>query len=103
MEMIIKKAEYKVKSDNLDEALNIVRSFVRTVDQEEPGVVKYDAFQHKDDPQTFTHFMVFTDESADETHQNAEHTKKFVENLYPKCENEPEYTELISADPQIND
>lgn len=38
--------------------------------------------------------MVFTDKKAESRHRNAEYTKKFVEILYPHCEEKPEFYDL---------
>ena len=42
-----------------------------------------------DDGVTFFHVMAFPDEDAEEAHRTAAHTMRFVEELYPRCEEEP--------------
>jgi quinol monooxygenase YgiN len=41
------------------------------------------ALSERGDPTCFLHVMVFDDEAADERHRHAEHTRRFVETLYP--------------------
>jgi quinol monooxygenase YgiN len=90
--MIYKTAEYKVKKDALPEALTAIRDFVESV-KDEKGTLLYDAYCKKDEV-SFVHFMAFKNKEAEEAHRSTEHVKRFVEILYPNCEEEPVFTDV---------
>lgn len=90
--MIPKIAEYEVKQDKIDEAEQAIEEFVAAISREEPGTI-YTAYQ-KADGRSFIHFMAFPDQAAEHKHQRAPYTLRFVEALYPNCEEEPSFTDL---------
>ena len=85
---------YKVKHDKVAEVKHALREFVEVIEREEPEIVRYESFQ-LGDVVTFVHFMSFPNEAVEERHRDAEHTRKFVEALYPNCEEEPVFTDLM--------
>ena len=87
-------ARYQVKADKLNEVKMIVSNFVELVKNNEPKTLKYEAFQEKNNPNEFVHFISFKDESAEEFHRNTEYVKKFIDALYPLCEKKPVFTHI---------
>ena len=91
--MIRKIAKYKVRREALAAVEAAIHEFVTAISQAEPDTT-YTAFRTGDET-TFIHFMEFPDSKAETHHQKAPYTLKFVEVLYPKCEIQPEFTDLI--------
>lgn len=96
--MIDKIAQYKVKKEKLEIVLSALKEFIFAIERSEQGTT-YKAFQHYDEI-SFTHFMNFPDEEAEKKHANSEHTKKFVEILYPNCEELPVFISLNKINPK---
>ncbi len=90
--MIRRIAEYKVKQGQVGEAEQAIKEFVAAISKEETDTF-YTAFQRADGC-SFIHFMAFPDQAAQKKHQHAPYTLKFVEALYPACEEEPSFTSL---------
>jgi quinol monooxygenase YgiN len=55
----------------------------------EPGTHVYISLQDEENEFRFLHFMVFESEGAEQKHQGAIYTQKFVEFLYPNCKKDP--------------
>lgn len=91
--MITKLAEFRVKKDKLAECKKAIGEFVEKVKENEEGTLVYESYQ-KPDRVSFVHFMTFKDEKAEEFHRQTPWVKKFVEALYPKCEEKPEFYDL---------
>ncbi len=92
MSVIRKIAEYRVKLGKIGEAEQAIKAFVAAIAAEEPQTI-YSAYR-KDDGLSFIHFMAFPNQEAETTHQRAAYTLKFVEALYPNCEEQPRFTDL---------
>lgn len=86
-------ARYKVKKEKVEEVKRAIKEFVDGIRRNEPDTLFYDAFQEEDDV-SFVHFMCFKDGKAQEFHRSTPHVKKFVDVLYPDCEEKPTFTEL---------
>lgn len=90
--MIRKVVRYQVKEAELRPVEQAITEFVDAIAQNEPYTV-YEAYQ-SDDGVSFVHFMSFPNQEAEEKHQTATYTMKFVEVLYPRCEAAPVFTDL---------
>ncbi len=90
--MIHKIVRYKVKRGKVEEVKRAIIEFVELVAKNEPHTL-YEANQ-ADDGVTFIHIMSFPDKSKEEKHKTAVYTMKFVESLYPNCEEEPVFLDL---------
>jgi quinol monooxygenase YgiN len=80
--MLAKTARFTVRPEARERCEAAIREFVSALD-DEPGTRVYVALRERGDPTRFLHVMVFDDEEADERHRHAEHTRRFVEALYP--------------------
>ena len=80
--MLAKTARFVIHPEARQSCEAAMREFLSAVDGE-PGTRIYVALRERGDPTRFLHVMVFEDEAADERHRHAEHTKRFVEALYP--------------------
>lgn len=90
--MIIKMVHYKVRPENLEEVRQAIKDFVVGIATIEPAT-RYDAYQGEDEF-SFVHWMAFPGEKEEKYHQSAPHTMKFVDILYPSCEQMPVFTDL---------
>ncbi len=90
--MIYKIVHYKMKADKGDVAVKALESFIAGIVEDEPETF-YEGYQ-ADDGVSFVNIMAFPDETAEKYHQSAPHTQKFVEILYPNCEEMPAFTTL---------
>ncbi|MDP3964085.1 MAG: antibiotic biosynthesis monooxygenase [bacterium] len=92
--MIAKIAEFTVKAEALEHCLEIIEDFIQHVRVKEPGTLFYRSYQMPDRV-SFLHVMEFEDKTAAEHHRSTPHVKAFVKELYPLCEEEPEFTDII--------
>ena len=91
--MILKKVEYTVKPGKVDDVKQAISEFVFNIKEDEPAVMFYEVF-HLTGTNSFVHFMSFMDESAENSHKEAEHTKKFVSILNSSCTKKPVFSDL---------
>lgn len=80
---------YKVAPRYVEPAQQLIEEFVSGVNLHEPGTLYYYSYQDKEEAGRFTHVMAFSSEEAQELHRKSPHCVKFVEQLYPLCEEEP--------------
>ncbi len=78
-------ARYQVRPESLERCLAAIREFVAYVAVSEPGTLRYEVWQERDDPTRFAHIFVFRDEEADRIHSESAEVKKFAGILYPEC------------------
>jgi quinol monooxygenase YgiN len=90
--MIRKIARYVVKEDQVENVKPVIEEFISAIKQYESATL-YHAYQ-ADDGVTFFHVMAFPDEEAEDAHRTAAHTLRFVEELYPRCEEPPIFNDL---------
>ena len=83
--MIRQLATYQVRPAAVGRILSAIREFVAYVEANEPGTLRYEAWQEKGDPTRFTHIFVFRDADAEQTHSDSAAVKTFSGILYPEC------------------
>lgn len=85
--------QYKVKKDKINLIKNAIKDFIQGVKNTEPNTLYYTSYQ-LENKQKFIHLMTFKDELSEEKHRKSQNTKKFVNVLYPNCEQEPIFYKL---------
>ena len=85
-------ARFKVRAAEVAAAERAIIEFVSKV-ADEPGTLRYESFREADGV-SYIHMMAFADDKAEEAHKQTEHVKRFVAELYPKCEVQPVFTDL---------
>lgn len=90
--MIRRIAEYTVRDGELDAVENAIARFVDAVRTHEPATT-YHAYR-RTGSNAFIHFMAFPNDDAQRTHRQADYTAEFVAALYPRCLEEPVFTDL---------
>lgn len=78
-------ARYQVRPEAFERCLAAIREFVDYVRHNEPGTLRYEVWQEKEDPTRFVHIFVFRDAEADRIHSESAAVKKFSSILYPEC------------------
>jgi quinol monooxygenase YgiN len=78
-------ARYQVRPEALERCLAAIHEFVAYVRANEPGTLRYEVWQEREDPTRFVHIFVFRDADADQKHSQSEQVKKFASILYPEC------------------
>ena len=78
-------ARYQVRAESLDVCLAAIHEFVAYVRSNEPGTLRYDVWQEREDPTRFVHIFTFRDAEADRIHSESAAVKKFSGILYPQC------------------
>jgi quinol monooxygenase YgiN len=78
-------ARYQVRPQGLERCLAAIREFVAYVRANEPGTLRYEVWQEREDPTRFVHIFVFRDAEADRIHSEFPQVKKFAAVLYPEC------------------
>ena len=91
--MINKKVYYKINPGSLEKVKAAIDEFVNAIAEKEINT-NYCSYQKVEDETAFIHVMSFASKEDEELHRNAEHTKKFVEILYPECVEGPIFEEL---------
>ena len=78
-------ARYQVRPEALERCLAAIHEFVAYVRTNEPGTLRYEVWQERDEPTRFVHIFVFRDAEADRIHSESNEVKKFAAVLYPEC------------------
>jgi quinol monooxygenase YgiN len=91
--MLTTLVEYTIKTGEEDTVLAAINTFVTAIHKHEPETF-YEAYR-KGDSLHFVHLMKFPDATAEHKHQHAAYTLAFVEALYPRCEVDPHFTDVI--------
>jgi quinol monooxygenase YgiN len=85
-------ARFRVRASEAAAVEKAIIAFVAKV-ADEPGTLRYESFREADGV-SYLHLMAFADDAAEEAHRQTEHVKEFVAGLYPKCEQQPVFTDL---------
>ena len=78
-------ARYQVRPEEVERCVAAIHEFVDYVKANEPGTLRYDVWQERDDPTRFVHTFVFRDETAHMAHSSSAEVKTFAGKLYPCC------------------
>jgi quinol monooxygenase YgiN len=104
--VIQRSVRYRVREEAIDEAREAIVEFVAAVREVEARTISYHAYQFPDDPTRFAHTMTFEDEEGRSIHVDTPHVRRFVDRLYPLCEEQPAFEDIVtvasSADPRFS-
>ena len=85
-------ARFRVRASEVAAAERTIIAFVAKV-ADEPGTLRYESFREPDGV-SYVHLMGFADDAAEQAHRETDHVKRFVAELYPRCEQQPVFTDL---------
>jgi quinol monooxygenase YgiN len=64
-------ARYHVRLESLDRCLAAIHEFVASVRLNEPGTLRYEAWQEREEPTRFVHIFTFRDAEAERIHSES--------------------------------
>lgn len=79
--MIILHVTVQVKPEHVREYLEAVRDDAEHSEKDEPGCLRFDVVQDKDNPNRFYYYEVYRDEAALEAHRQSPHFKLYAEKV----------------------
>ena len=77
--MVVLHVTIQVKPEHVTEFLELARYDAEHSEQDEPGCLRFDVIQDRDDPNRFYFYEVYRDEAALETHRQTPHFKLYFE------------------------
>jgi len=81
--MIALQVMVQIKPENLSEYLEAIRHDAEHSEKDEPGCLRFDVLQDKDDPHRFYYYEVYKDQAALEAHRQTPHFKLYFEKSQP--------------------
>lgn len=88
--MLILLVTLQVKPDRITEFLDLVRFDAQRSQEDEPGCLRFDVSQDRDQPDRFYFYEVYRDEAALEAHRRTPHFKLYLEKSPPLLAAPPE-------------
>jgi autoinducer 2-degrading protein len=77
--MVVLHMTVQVKPEHAAEFLEVVRHDAEHSENDEPGCLRFDVIQDKDNPNRFYFYEVYRDEAALEAHRQTPHFKLYFE------------------------
>ncbi len=77
--MVILHVSIQVKPEHVGEFLDVVRHDAEHSEMDEPGCLRFDVIQDRDNPQRFYFYEVYRDETALAAHRETPHFKYYAE------------------------
>lgn len=81
--MIVLHVTIDVKPEHVAEFLEVVRYDAEHSEQDEPGYLRFDVIQDRDDGNRFYFYEVYRDEAALAAHRETPHFKYYAEKTAP--------------------
>lgn len=88
--MVILHVTLQVKPEHVAEFLEIARYDAEHSEQDEPGCLRFDVIQDRDNSNRFYFYEVYRDQAALEAHRETPHFKRYVEKSQPWLAAPPE-------------
>jgi (4S)-4-hydroxy-5-phosphonooxypentane-2,3-dione isomerase len=88
--MVILHVTIQVKSEHVSEFVEVVRHDAEHSETDEPGCLRFDVIQDRDDSNRFYFYEVYRDEAALEAHRQTPHFKLYAEKVQPWLAVQPE-------------
>ena len=88
--MIILHVTVQIKPEHIAEHLEALRHDAEHAEKDEPGCLRFDVVQDKDDPNRFYYYEVYKDEAALEAHRQTTHFKLYADKVQPWLAAPPE-------------
>ena len=88
--MLVLHVTVRVKPEHVTEFLDVARHNADHSAQDEPGCLRFDVIQDRDDPNCFYYYEVYQDEAALATHRQTPHFTSYFEKVQPWLAGPPE-------------
>jgi quinol monooxygenase YgiN len=76
--MVILHVSIRVRPEHVGEFLDVVRHDAEHSEKDEPGCLRFDVIQDRDDPHRFYFYEVYRDEAALAAHRETPHFKYYA-------------------------
>ena len=99
--MVILHVTIQVKPEQVKEFLEVVRYDAEHSEKDEPGCLRFDVVQDREDPNKFYFYEVYRDDAALAAHRETPHFKLYAEKTQPMLAAPPERrfgTNLVPSD-----
>ncbi len=81
--MLVLHVSVQVKPEHVSEFLEVVRHDAEHSEREEPGCLRFDVIQDREDPNRFYFYEIYRDEAALEAHRQTPHFKLYSGKVQP--------------------
>jgi quinol monooxygenase YgiN len=88
--MVVLHVTVQVKPKHVAQFLEQVRYDAEHSENDEPGCLRFDVIQDRDDPNRFYYYEVYRDEAALDAHRQTPHFKRYSETVQPWLAAPPE-------------
>ena len=88
--MIVLHVTIQVKPEHVSDFLEVVRHDAEHSEKDEPGCLRFDVIQDRDEPNRFYFYEVYRDEASLEAHRQTPHFKLYFEKTQPWLAAPPE-------------
>jgi (4S)-4-hydroxy-5-phosphonooxypentane-2,3-dione isomerase len=88
--MVVLHVTVQVKPEHVSQFLTQVRHDAEHSEKDEPGCLRFDVIQDRDDLNRFYYYEVYRDEAALEAHRQTPHFKLYAETVQPWLAAPPE-------------
>jgi (4S)-4-hydroxy-5-phosphonooxypentane-2,3-dione isomerase len=88
--MLVMHVTVRVKPEHVAEYLDAARQNAERSEQDEPGCLRFDVLQDRDDPHCFYYYEVYRDEAALAAHRQTSHFTSYFEKVQPWLAAPPE-------------
>lgn len=88
--MVILHVSIQVRPEHAKDFLEAARHDAEHSEKDEPGCLRFDVIQAKDDPNRFYFYEVYRDEAALEAHRQTPHFKLYAQKTAPWLAAPPE-------------
>lgn len=88
--MVVLHVTIQVKPQHVSEFLEVVRHDAEHSEKDEPGCLRFDVIQDREDPNRFYFYEIYRDEKALEAHRQTPHFKLYSEKTKPWLAAPPE-------------
>ena len=88
--MLVLQVSVQVKPEHVSEFLKVVRYDAEHSEKDEPGCLRFDVIQDRDDPNRFYFYEIYRDEGALQAHRQTPHFRCYSEKVQPWLAAPPE-------------
>ena len=81
--MLVLHVSVQVKPEHVSEFLDVVRHDAEHSERDEPGCLRFDVIQDREDPNRFYFYEIYRDEAALEAHRQTPHFKLYSGKVQP--------------------
>ncbi len=81
--MLVLHVSVQVKPEHVSEFLEVVRHDAEHSERDEPGCLRFDVIQDREDPNRFYFYEIYRNDEALEAHRQTPHFKLYAEKVQP--------------------